>query len=269
MTAEHRFVHVEGARLHLLEVGRGGRPVLLLHGVLGHAWMWHAVAPRLEGAGRVLALDLRGYGDSQWAPDGEYTTETHAADVAAVLEQVAGERADVVGFSWGGLIGLALASRRPELVRRLVMVDIPPSSALAEHDVPPIPPDVAGHAEAVAAERRLSPRAADEVLDVIAAHATRPSAGGRLARKHDPVFLARWPFRADDRWDELAALRHPLLIVHAAESPVLSAGDVARMQAAAPGARVVRIEDSGHLVPVEQPVRLAEALLPFLTEAGG
>jgi pimeloyl-ACP methyl ester carboxylesterase len=267
VTPAHRFVHVDGTRLHVLDHGGSGRLVLLIHGVLGHAWMWHDVAPALAGTGRVVALDLRGYGDSQWSATGAYSTEDHADDVAAVIEQLDGGPADVVGFSWGGLVGLALATRRPELVARLAMVDVPPSFAQSETDVPPLAGEYDSHDEAVEAERRLSPRAGDHMLGVMAAHGTRPAGGGRLARKHDPRFLERWPFRRDDRWDELRALAAPLLIVHARESMVLSEGEAARMCEQAPDAELVRIADCGHLVPVERPRELGAALATFLGRA--
>jgi pimeloyl-ACP methyl ester carboxylesterase len=267
VTPVHRFIHVDGGRLHLLDHGGSGRLVLLVHGVLGNAWMWHDVAPALAGTGRVVALDLRGYGDSQWSPTGAYSTDSHAADVAAVVEQLDGGAVNVVGFSWGGLVGLALAARRPELVARLAMVDVPPSFAQAETDVPPLAGDYAGHAEAVEGERRLSPRAAEPMLDVMAAYGTRPVAGGRLARKHDPCFLERWPFRRDDRWDELRALAVPLLVVRAGESVVLSEDEAARMREQASNAELVSIPDCGHLVPVERPEPLASALRAFLGQA--
>ena len=178
----HLFVEVAGARLHLLDFGGSGRPVILLHGVLGQAWMWHDVAPGLTAAGRVLALDLRGYGDSQWA-DGGYSTDGHADDVEAVLEALGAEEADLVGFSWGGLVALAIAARRPELVRRLAMIDIPPSSKQSETELPPLIGEYAGHPEAVEAERKLSPRADEPVLATMAAFGTRaaPGAGSRAS----------------------------------------------------------------------------------------
>jgi len=262
----HRFLQVDGLRLHVLDFGGAGRPVLLLHGVLGQAWMWAGVAPALTGAGRVLALDLRGYGDSQWSPTGAYATEDHAGDAAAVIERFGAGAADVVGFSWGGLVGLALAARRPDLVRRLAIVDVPPSFAQSDTEVPPLAGEYASHAEAVEAERRLSPRAQDGMLDVMASHGTRPTAGGRLARKHDPTFLQRWPFRRDDRWEQLRALGAPLLIVRASDSAVLSEDEADRMRGEARAATLVRIADCGHLVAVERPGPLAAAVTAFLGE---
>ncbi|HSC02669.1 MAG TPA: alpha/beta hydrolase [Solirubrobacteraceae bacterium] len=260
----HVFLRADERRLHLLDFGGTGPVILLLHGILGHSWMWHEVAPRLTDLGRVLALDSRGYGDSQWSREAQYTSDDHASDVQTVLNALGGGAADVVGFSSGGLVALGLAARCPELVSSLVMVDIAPASSLAETDVPEVPGEYGDHGQALEAERRLSPRAAERMLEAMALFGTRPVADGKLARKHDGFFLSRWPFRADQRWVELAALEQPVLIVRASESPVLSAAEAARMVGIARNGLLVEVEGSGHLVPVEQPHALAEAIRAFL-----
>ncbi len=260
----HRFVVVDGLRLHLLDFGGDGRPILLLHGVVGQAWMWHDVAPLLTGVGHVLALDFRGYGDSQWSADRRYSTEDHASDVSGVATALGADSVDLVGFSWGGLVALALAASS-SAVRRLAIVDIPPSSPLAETDVLALPNGFSSHAEAVEGERLLSPLASERMLDVMAAFGTRSTEAGRLVRKHDPLFLERWPFRTDDRWGELRAIDQQLLVVHAEQSRVLSADDAERMVAEARAATLARIPECGHLVPVERPQELARALVSFLS----
>jgi len=260
----HMFVHVDERRLHLLDFGGTGPLIFLLHGILGHSWMWHDVAPRLTDLGHVLALDFRGYGDSQWSREAQYTSDDHASDVQTVLNALGGGAADIVGFSSGGLVALGLAARRPELVSSLVMVDIAPASSLSETDLPPVPSEYADYRQALEAERRLSPRAAERMLQAMALFGTRPVADGQLARKHDRFFLSRWPFRADQRWVELAALDQPVLIVRASESPVLSAAEAGRMVGIARNASLVEVQGSGHLLPVEQPHELAEAIRAFL-----
>jgi pimeloyl-ACP methyl ester carboxylesterase len=263
-SVRHLFVQADERRLHLLDFGGTGPLILLLHGILGHSWMWHDVAPRLTDLGHVLALDFRGYGDSQWSGEAQYTSDDHASDVQAVLNALGGGAADIVGFSSGGLVALGLAARRPELVSSLVMVDIAPASALSETDVPGVPGEYGDHGQALEAERRLSPRAAEHMLQAMALFGTRPVADGKLARKHDRFFLSRWPFRADQRWVEFAAVEQQVLIVRASESPVLSAAEADRMLGVARNGSLVEVEGSGHLVPVEQPRALAEAIRIFL-----
>jgi pimeloyl-ACP methyl ester carboxylesterase len=236
---DHVYAEANGLRLHRLEFGGAGRAILLVHGVGGGAWVWREVAPRLTPLGRVVAPDLRGYGESQWSATGAYATDDHVDDL------------------------LALAARAPERVRRLAIVDIAPSSPLGEREVLPLPLVCADHARALEAERALAPRAADEVLAAVAALQTRPGEDGRLVRKLDPFFAERWPFRADDRWAELAALSCPVLVVRGADSPVLSREEADRMHDH-DHVRLVELPGCGHLVPLERPAELAAALTEFL-----
>ena len=260
----HGFVQAGGLRLHHLDFGGKGRPIVCLHGVCGHAWMWNDVAPQLTGVGRVTSLDMRGHGDSQWSPAHEYTTEDHAGDLDAVLADLGAEEVDLVGLSWGGLVSMSYAARHPGSVRRLVIVDVPPSFTQSETDLLPRPAAFGTHDEVVEWERGANPRASEEMLQVMARFGTRPGGGG-LARKHDPYFLQRWPFRSDDRWAALESLELPVMLVHAEQSYVLSAEVAERMAEVMRNGRLVRVQNSGHHVPVENPGALAEALTEFLS----
>jgi pimeloyl-ACP methyl ester carboxylesterase len=226
--------------------------------------MWHDVAPRLTGLGHVVSLDLRGHGDSQWSPTQEYGTEHHAGDLGAVLDQLGDEQVDLVGLSWGGLVSLSYSAGHPGSVRRLVLVDVPPSFTQSETDLIHRPAAFATHEEAVEWERGANPRASEDMLQVMARFGTRPAEGG-LARKHDPYFLQRWPFRSDDHWAELESLEHPVLVVHAEQSYVLSTEVAERMGRVIRSGKLVRVQDSGHHVPVENPGTLAEVVTEFLS----
>jgi pimeloyl-ACP methyl ester carboxylesterase len=265
MEISHGFVHANGLRLHYLDHGGSGRPIICLHGVTGHAWVWAGVADALSGLGRVVATDLRGFGDSQWSPTESYTTGDHVADLRAIVSSIGADEVDLVGSSWGGLVSIVLAAANPGLVRRLALVDVAPSSQQSEDDVPPMAYDFADHAEVVAAERAANPNAPDDMIEIAALHGTRPGEGGRLYRKRDPLFLRRWPFRADDRWAELGSLDIPVLVAHAAGSFIPE--EVAdRMASVMPRATLVEIERSGHVVPLENPSALAGALSTFLSD---
>ncbi len=264
MRVEHRFfVTTDGLRLHTLDYGGAGRPIVLVHGVTGHAWLWRDLAAQLSLWGRVIAVDLRGHGDSQWSDDERYGTNDHADDLWAILQTVAGEPADLVGLSWGGLVAMRVAAGAPELVRHLAVLDVPPSFDQAVDDVPERPYTFDHHAAVLEWERNANPRATDSLVDHLAAHSTRPIEGGRLARKHDPFFLRTWPFRAEDSWNDLRCLRVPTMLVRAADSPVLSETVFEAMGEALPAARRETVQRSGHLIPVENPLELVELLGDF------
>ena len=240
---------------HLRWVGGPGTPIVCLHGVTGNAWSWAGAAPLLAAAADVLALDLRGHGRSDWSPDGDYATATLADDVAAIVDGPV----DVVGSSWGGLVGATLAARRPDLVRRLVVVDVPPTFTVGADAVPPRPAGFATRDELLAFERAANVHAPDAVIEALA----DGSVDEHLRRRHDPLFFTRWPFRDEDHWPAFSAVSCPSLVVRATDSPVLAA-DVAEAEAVVLGTEVVEIGPSGHLVHVDAPVAFAEAVLRFL-----
>src|SRR4029453_2682978 len=109
-----------GPTLSYREWGRpDGAVVLMLHGLTSSGATWRHVAPALGENFRVIALDARGHGDSEWTKD--YSLELMADDVAGFCEQGGILGAIVVGPSMGAVTAYALAARRPELIRQLVL----------------------------------------------------------------------------------------------------------------------------------------------------
>jgi pimeloyl-ACP methyl ester carboxylesterase len=264
----HGWTSAGALRLHHLrweagaDAAEAAPPVVCLHGVCGQAWAWNGSAPLLATRAPVLAVDLRGHGASSWAPDGDYSTATMAADVAAALDELGLGPVDLVGLSWGGLVGATLAASRPDLVRRLVMIDVPPVFGQAVDDVPPRPGSFATLDDVIAFEAAANAYAPPEQIAVLAAGSVRPGPTG-LERCHDPYFLGEWPFRGEDHWPAVAGVRCPSLLVRAQDSFVLSA-ELAAAEVEALGGELVEIGPSGHLVNVDQPVLFAEAVLAFL-----
>ncbi len=118
-------------RLHFVEEGEGERAVLLLHGFPEFWWSWRHQIPSLAARGlRVLALDLRGFGESERPPRvADYDLDVVAADVASLVERECGGAA-VVGHDWGGAVAWRVAQRFPERVTRLVALDCPPAEVM-------------------------------------------------------------------------------------------------------------------------------------------
>ena len=101
-------------------------PLLFIHGMLGDASFWEPTVEALgERRPRAIAVELRGHGSSEPAPDADYSPAACAADVRAVLDAYGLERAIVVGHSYGALVALGFAARYPERVERLVLADPP------------------------------------------------------------------------------------------------------------------------------------------------
>lgn len=125
----HRDVSANGIRLHIAEAGSGPL-VLLLHGFPEFWWAWHAQLPALADAGyRAVAVDLRGYGDSDKPPRG-YDGWTLAGDIAGLIKAMGQSRAHLVGHSWGGMVAWTVAALHPRLVRTVSAVAAPYPLAL-------------------------------------------------------------------------------------------------------------------------------------------
>ena len=110
-----------------------GPPVVILHGLFGSKRNWTSIARQLAVTCRVVSVDLRNHGESPW--DSRHDYPSLAADVALVLEQQVGRPAAVIGHSMGGKAAMVLALTRPDLVERLVVVDIPPAESIGTQDV--------------------------------------------------------------------------------------------------------------------------------------
>ena len=263
MGVEHRYIEVNGLRLHAVDFGGTGAPIVCLHDVGGNAWVWRGVAGALAGRRRLLAVDLRGHGDSQWSANQAYETANLVDDLLGALA-TSSEPVDVVGAGWGALVGLVGAAKAPHLVRRLVMIDSPPKYHLGTGDVPQMPSDFASHAAVLEWERQANPRAAEATIETLASAGTRPGSEGHLVRKTDPYFGWRWPFCADDYWALLPSITRPVLAVRGEQSTMLTAEDFDRMATALPAIQRAIVAGAGHQVPVDNPVGVAQALLQFL-----
>ena len=123
------------------------RPWYACTGVIGNAWNWKAVAAGVRDRRRVVALDFRGYGESQWSPAHDYTTSDHVADLAALIDSLGEDRVDLMGSSWGALVAIQYAAENPGRVGRIVVVDVEASFAQSETDLFPRPTSHADHGE--------------------------------------------------------------------------------------------------------------------------
>ncbi|MDE1175372.1 MAG: alpha/beta fold hydrolase [Edaphobacter sp.] len=117
---ERGFVSVAGARLHYLKSGEG-RPLILLHGLVGSAWNWKQNIRSLASHATVYAIDLPNMGDSDRSENFDASLEATADAMAACMDALGLEQADVAGHSHGGAVSMMLAARHPERVGRLIL----------------------------------------------------------------------------------------------------------------------------------------------------
>jgi 3-oxoadipate enol-lactonase len=256
---------VKGIELAYDEVGEGPPLVLLHAGIVGRR-MWDDVVPALAERFRVVRSDLRGYGETP-LPDGPFS---YAADAAGLLDALGVERAHVVGVSLGGHVALDLALAQPAKVDRLVLAGSGIDGWEHEAEL-----RAAWEEEGAAFERGDLDEAAwisvrtwldgptrdDQAVDP--ALRRRVFEMQRLALDHEnPEAHGEW--LTPSRRERLGDVRAPTLVL-VGELDQPSFGRIARFLAAEiPGARFEELPGVAHLPPMEDPVRFADAVIPFL-----
>lgn len=269
-----REVFLDDRRFHYTEWGDPmADSVVLLHGVTGHARSWDDEARALAQTWHVVALDQRGHGDSEPAPDGDYTTPALAGDLAAFVDALGLAPARIVALSMGGRVAMAYAGTHPDDVDRLVVVDIGPEVAKAGRTrvgsmMAQAPERFATLDEALAQARANNPRYTEAMLRHRVTHALRPLPGGGFTWKYDKALRdavreGRWRDTVD-LWPLWRAIACPVLIVRGAESDVLSPEIAERMLQELPHARLAEVPDAGHTVPGDQPAAFQKLLSEFL-----
>ena len=267
-------VSLHGQRFHYTEWGPpAAPPVVLLHGITGHARTWDDEARLLAERRRVLALDQRGHGDSDPAPDGDYGDDALLGDLDAFVHALGLGRVSLLALSLGGRVAINYAGRYPAQVERLVVVDIGPEIAPAGRArvgtlMATAPERFASIEDVIIHMRANAPRYTDAMLRHRAQHAVRPLPGGGFTWKYDRALrdaIRQGRLRVPvDLWPQWRAIACPTLLVRGAESDVLSDETAKRMIDALPAARLVVVPDAGHTVPGDQPAAFQALLREFL-----
>lgn len=255
----------DGARIAVREYGGSGRPIVLLHGLMGRASTWWRHARWLADHGRVVALDARGHGDSSSPTPGPWSTERFVADVVEVIEALELGSSVLVGHSMGGLHAWQTAAARPDLVHALVVEDMAP-----DHRGRTAAPWVSWFAamppafESIAAVRDAFGWPRPSVGEYYAECVREQPDGYRLLTGHRLASLIAAEWGERDYWAGVRAVVCPTLLLEASDTPIASE-QMAEMARLIPGARHVRVDGTGHLLHDDAPRRYRELVAEFLT----
>jgi pimeloyl-ACP methyl ester carboxylesterase len=266
------FADLNGIRMAYSDTGAGSPVALLVHGFPLNRSMWDPQLGILRSMGmRVIAPDLRGFGASESGPPGPLTMEQHADDLVGLLDVLGvSEPVVYVGLSMGGYVGFALWRRNPERVRAFVFAD-----TRASADTPAAREDRMRIARL--AEEFESPQPAiDSMLPrLFSPHLRAGSLPERLVRGMMASSSARavangqrgLSLRADSS-STLGTITVPTLVI-VGEHDVLTPPDESRLIAEGiPKARLVSIDQAGHMSNLENPEAFNEALVEFVKELG-
>jgi pimeloyl-ACP methyl ester carboxylesterase len=266
-----------GLRIAYRRFGAGDAlPVLIVHGLSFFSYDWIDIAYELAAGREVVAMDMRGFGDSERSRDGDYSVPAMAQDILALLDHLGWKRAVLTGHSMGGRNASFAAARNPARVAGLVLVDYSPENAPAGSkrvtDMVAGQPDVFGSVDEAmrhfGVPKDSPKRARFEAY-------LRPVPGG-VQVKRDLHFRDQFrrvketgerPKQGVDMWQVLGELACPTLVVRGAQSDMFAPETVAKVKAA--NARISLVEvDGGHNVAGDNPQGFLAAIRPFIAEAG-
>ena len=268
----------DGRRLSAVRWGNGAPEVVLLHGGAQNAHTWDTVALSLDRS--LVAVDLPGHGRSDWRPGHDYSIANQAEDVAVAMSELAPAARLVVGMSLGGLIALALSAAHPDLVHRVLLVDVTPGvnaeKAKAVNDFVRGPQSFADFDEMLERTVRHNPGRSEASLRRGVMHNALAGPDGRWRWRWDPAATAAGapppettvPTPGFDQlWDAVEALEVPLVLARGSLSAVVDNDDVAELRRRKPGAQVMVIDGAGHSIQGDRPGELA-ALIAAVLEGG-
>lgn len=266
---ESRFLNANGLALHYLEWGGAAAPserppIVCVHGYTSSAEAFNAPARHLETRFRILAMDVRGHGESARSPEGAYQYADQTGDLAAFADRLGLGRFVLIGTSMGGIIAMAYAARHPERLRGLVINDVGPDAESGSQRITGMiaeRPDVFPTLEAAMDYRRqTSPITAARPLDdqrELALGVLRQRPQGDWTWKLDRAYIeqriARGAPARPALWPALATLLCPTLIVWGSESDVLSEAQARRMVATLPRGELVVVPAVGHAPTLTEP----------------
>ncbi len=277
-TPDERFARLRGLRFHYLDWGDpDAPPILMLHGMAQSAHAWDFAALAFSDRYRVLALDQRGHGDTDWAPDGDYSLDAHVGDLTSFIETLDLRGIVLVGLSMGGRNAFSYAALRPDRVRALVIVDIAPESARsgasAIRNFIERVDELDTFDEFVERVKGYNPRRSDAQIRGSLAHNLKRLPNGRWTWKYDKAL--RSPSRPQPgpeytarQWDYVERVRCPTLLVRGAYSKVVSQEIAEKTLRRLQNGSLAVIQDAGHLVPGDNPPGFHQALQDFLDGLG-
>lgn len=253
------------------EVHGSGEPLVLIAGLGYSLWMWHRMLPFLAQGCQVIVFDNRGVGQTD-KPQGPYSAQLLADDIAGLLRSLGISRAAIMGHSMGGFIAQAMALSYPEMVSKLILSA---TNFGGPHHIPVTP-----EAFAVLADVTTDPvERFRRGLEV----STAPGFA-----EQNPAIIQQWmDFRAQNPIDpapyqaqmaiglgllseeacfeeRLSQVEAPVLIMFGAHDKVVPPGNADLLAQQIPNNQVHILPDAGHFFPMEKPAEAALEILEFL-----
>ena len=219
----------------------------------------------------VIALDQRGHGDSDWAPDGDYSLEAQQKDIDGFVDSILPNKFHLIGHSMGGRNSYVWASRHPNTLESLVIVDTGPESASRGRNriqtFKELPDELNSFEEFASRVQEYTGRTREQTLGSLK-YSIRERADGKWTWKYDKLMRTpghRSPtWTPEQLWESVAKIDCPTLVVRGSRSDIFAEETMDKMKTLIPECTTVTVERAGHLVAGDNPADFLVAVKELL-----
>jgi len=250
-SSQDRFIAVNGLRIHYLDWGTDGkRPLILLHGIGRIAHTFDHLASHFNNDYHVIAVDMRGHGDSGWDANGQYLVEDYVKDIAGLAEQLRLKNIVIWGNSTGGRVAQVLAGMRPDLISAVISEDVGPERPreIADNGANRLKQeDVRGWAsedDLLAELKASNARTPEEILRAYVQYGSKRRPDGRVIWKRDPNIANG--FVPTELWQYVREIKSPIIYILGGRSNIVPADTQAKLKQTLSQVQIESLPGLGH-----------------------
>jgi esterase len=221
------FAMVNGLRIHYLDWGSSANPpLILLHGIARVARTFDHLVPHFSKSYHVIAVDMRGHGDSDWDPQGSYLVEDYVKDIEGLVAQLKLRNIVLWGNSTGGRVAQVFAGAHPELVSAVISEDVGPERPreVSDRRAKRMSQEEMGWASAdelLIQIKKDNPRTSEPLLRNYAQYGSKRRADGRIIWKRDPAIGKG--FVPTELWRFVRQIKAPIIYILGGASTIVPA----------------------------------------------
>ena len=266
---QDRFITVNGLSLHYLDWGSPGKqPFIMLHGIGRVAHSFDHIAPKFNQDYHVMAIDMRGHGDSAWSPEGAYLVQNYAKDLDGFVTQLNLRNVVLLGNSTGGRVVQVYAGMHPDRVAKLVVEDVGPerTNEIASGFARRVQQEENGWAsedELLASLMRGGGTVSEELQRNYAHFGSKQRADGRIVWKRDPNLVKG--FVPTELWEQVLKIKCPTIYILGGASSIVPPETQQKLRESLPVVQIVTMPKLGHYPHQEAPQDYIRIVQTFLS----
>jgi len=261
------YVRSQGYKIHYLQWGTSGKNIVALHSMLMNAHDFDIFARSTSKNYRVLAIDLIGHGESE-KPLKPVPAKQHVEIIRNVVYQRQFTKPVVIGHSVGGILGIVYASKYPDELEKLILVDIAPRIS-TEGNIrrrTPSPKPFKSEKKARAYFKRRFRKFTDEARESAFKYMLERASDGtiRFKAKRESLEIGSDAGKPIDMWSLVGDIRVPVLLIKGGDSPTVTRERIEKMSEIIEDFTFVEVPGATHMVPQDTPKDFEEIVLEFM-----